>query len=90
MQELRYTNEFLKNLEPIISKNDINTLQKIKGTLEKISSNNAERNSLENIKTYSNEDVFQEIIEEKRTKYSVFWTEKEEQKTIVALVKNLT
>lgn len=90
MQKLLYTNEFLKNIQPIIEKNNFEMLQKIKEMLEKISSENTEKEKLANIKTYSNEDIYQEIVEEKRTKYSLFWTEKEEQKLIIALVKNLT
>lgn len=89
MQKLLYTNEFLKNLQPIIEKNNLEMLQKIKEVLEKISSEITQKEKLENTKTYSNEDIYQEIIENKKTTYNLFWTEKKEQKIIVALIKKV-
>lgn len=86
MQDLKYTNEFLKNLEPIIQKNDLTLLNKIKKVLEEISEEKIVKKALVNIKTHGNNEVFQTKIEEKKLIYSVFWTEENSEKTIIALL----
>ena len=91
MENLKYTNEFLKNLEEIVSKNakdNFTTLQKIKKTLTKISNKTAEKQILQNIKTHSNEEIFQSQIDESPKSYQIFWTEKNSKTIIISLTKN--
>lgn len=87
MDNLIYTNEFLKNLEEIVKKNDLETLKKLKKALSNISKNNCEKKILQNIKTHSNQNILQTTIDEKTKTYNIFWTEEKAQKTIISLIK---
>lgn len=89
MENLLYTNEFLKKLEPIIVKNDLKTLQKIKETLAFIADddfNSIEKIKLENQKTKNGEDIFLTEIQLERRICNLLWTIKEEQKSIITLI----
>jgi len=87
MENLIYTNEFLKNLEPFIVKNDLEAVQKIKETLELISDEKAEKVKLENMKTKNGEDVFVTPIELKKGLYNLFWAVRENQKILITVTK---
>lgn len=92
MENLFYTNEFLKKLEPIIVKNDIVSLQKIKEALAII----AEKDlipaaiKLENQKTKSSDDIFVTETNLEKGIHNIFWTIKNEQKIIITLTKDTT
>lgn len=88
MENLLYANEFLKKLEPVIVKNDFETLQKIKETLVSVVEEKSENIKLENLKTKTNEDIFFTEIPIKRAVYKVFWTVKDEKKIIITLTKD--
>ena len=85
INDFKYTKEFLQKLEPIISKNDSQKLNKIKTTLEKIAENKIEKTTLQNIKTDDNSDIYQAKTEDK---FNIFWTEKNDFKVIINLIKN--
>lgn len=87
--DLNYTNEFLKKLEMVIKKEDHSVLENIKKALEEIEKETAEKKELVNIKTHKNNNIFQIEIGEKKQKYSLFWTEEKEQKTIISLIKRI-
>ena len=90
-KELFYTNEFLKNLEAVIQKEDgnklnNNVLKKIKQTLDDIL-DGGEKKELLNFKTDSNKKFFQNIINEQNDAYNIFWLEEDGQKIICSLIK---
>jgi len=93
VEKLIYTNEFLKNLEPFIVKNDLKKIQKIKEILLLIAEEDSNptvksRNvKLENIKTKTNDDIFMTEICFKQLIYNLFWTIKDSQKIIITLTK---
>ncbi len=84
MKDLKYTNEFLKALEPIIVKHNLSKLEKIKKILAKIAQNEIEKTPLQNLKTYENNEIYRVKINEKET---IFWTEKDSSKIVIALIK---
>ena len=89
MEKLFYTNEFLKKLEPIIVKNDLKTVQKIKETLAVIAEEGVEKSEtikLENQKTKTGEDVFITEIQLERRVANHFWTIKKEQTIIITFI----
>jgi hypothetical protein len=89
MEKLFYTNEFLKKLEPIIVKNDLKTVQKIKETLAVIAEEGVEKSEtikLENQKTKTGEDVFITEIQLERRVANLFWTIKKEQTIIITFI----
>ncbi len=87
LKDLKYTNEFLKNLEPIISKNNSKVFENIKFSLKKISSQNAEKIVLKNLKTYDNKEILLTCVEEKQSGYKIFWTIKNSHIIIINLIK---
>ena len=92
MESLFYTNEFLKKLEPIIVKNDIVSLQKIKETLAVIAEDDLIPTAikLENQKTKSGDDIFVTETNLEKGVHNLFWTIKNEQKIIITLTKDTT
>lgn len=87
MDDLFYTNEFLKKLEPIIIKNGTKTIQKIKETLKDIAEEKIEGKKLENTKTKTSGDIFMADIKEIKDTYNIFWTKRDNQKIIITLTK---
>ncbi|HNW26289.1 MAG TPA: hypothetical protein PLG15_02295 [Candidatus Gastranaerophilaceae bacterium] len=87
LKDLKYTNEFLKNLEPIISKNNSKLFEGIKGSLKKIISNNAQKLTLKNLKTHENKEVLLTSLEGKEADYKIFWTTKNSQIIVINLIK---
>ena len=88
MNDLKYTNEFLKKLEPFIVKNDLSSVQEIKETLALIAEEKVDKVELENIKTKTNEEIYMTQISLKSNKYSIFWTLKAGQKIVITLTKD--
>jgi len=87
MENLIYSNEFLKRLEPFIVKNDLAAIQKIKEALGLISNEKAESVKLQNIKTKSKEDIFMTALSIKKAEYNLFWVARGEQKILITLTK---
>lgn len=87
LKDLKYTNEFLKNLEPVISKGNSELFDKIKLSLKNICLNSAEKISLKNLKTYDNKDIFITDIKDKKISYKIFWTTKNSHIIIINLIK---
>jgi len=89
MEDLKYTNEFLKNLEAVLKK-EPDVIKNIKNILEQIARNNSQSSvgtlPLQNTKTYSNQNIYITKVEEKG--YNIFWTEENSQKIIVSLIKS--
>lgn len=88
MEDLKYSNEFLKNLEPIITKNDFVLLLKIKKTLENIAKEEEKTITLNNTKTHSNSEIFLTTIDDNEPKIDIVWTKEKEQKKIITMIKN--
>lgn len=90
MEELKYTNEFLKNLEAVIKK-EPEVINGVKIALENITNEASQKFNetiaLQNIKTYSNQDIFMTKIDYEK-EYNIFWTEENSQKIIIALINN--
>lgn len=83
LEILSYSNQFLKNLEPIMAKNNFKKVYEIKDILSEIATNK-EKNALklENMKTKTNDTIFMN----KTAKINIFWTYKKSEIIIIAMI----
>ena len=86
LDDLNFTNEFLKNLEPILDKNDTKTFEAVKSTLLNLDS--MPRDIFEKTQTKSGSDIFQTDIGIKN--YKILWTIQDDEAYILDILKLVT